>query len=94
MTTSARTAHEWTVIQMFNWMNRAWKQARFGIYPACEHLNCALGWLLDDAEKNREAIEEICYAITKANGYFYGYIANSLVMYGFGRFVSKENVCD
>jgi hypothetical protein len=49
---------------------------------------------MDNPEENSKAIEESCYAITKAGGYFYTHIANSLVFYGFWGFVSEENVCD
>lgn len=66
--------------------------ARLAEYPACDHLNVALDYLLKNAEENRRAIEEICYAIVKAGGYFYAHVANALVFYGLGQFVSEGNV--
>ena len=65
---------------------------RLGQYPACEHLNCALDYLLDDKEENLIAIEEICNAIIKSGGYFKGPIASRLAVEGFGGFVRRENV--
>lgn len=38
-------------------------------YPACEHLNMALWYLLQKPEENRDAIGEIVYAIVKSGGY-------------------------
>lgn len=38
-------------------------------YPACEHLNMALWYLLKKPEENRGAIGEIVYAIVKSGGY-------------------------
>jgi hypothetical protein len=35
-------------------------------YPACEHLNMALWYLLKKPEENRDAIGEIVYAIVKS----------------------------
>lgn len=67
--------------------------SKFATYPVSDHLNVALGHLLENAEENRVAIEEICFAITKHGGYFYSHIANLLVFYGFGCFVSEDNVC-
>ena len=40
-------------------------------YPECDHLNLALRFLLKKPEENKLAIEEIYFAIGKANGYFY-----------------------
>ncbi len=78
---------------MPKWMFMACgRGSEIGTYPACDHLNCALGYLLDDAEENRTAIEEICYAITKSGGYFYSQIASMLTIQGFGHFVSRKNV--
>lgn len=68
------------------------RQPEIGSYPACDHLNVALGYLLHDADENRLAIEEICYAITKSGGYFYSHIASLLSVTGFGYFVNKGNV--
>ncbi len=73
---------------------RKWKREgkRFGEYPPCDHLNCALACMLNDPLKNKKAIEEICYAIVKARGYYYAHVANDLVRYGFGMFVTEEMV--
>ncbi len=38
-------------------------------YPACEHLNTALWYLLKKPEENRDVIGEIVYAIVKSGGY-------------------------
>lgn len=38
-------------------------------YPACDHLNMALWYLLKKPEENRDAIGEIVYAIVKSGGY-------------------------
>lgn len=95
MFTAPTVAREWTVMRMPKWMFRVGaRRSRIAEYPACDHLNVALGYLLEDVEENRRAIEEICYAITKAGGYFYSHIASLLVVNGLGHFVSKENVCD
>lgn len=40
-------------------------------YPACEHLNTALWYLLKKPEENRDAIGEIVYAIVKSGGYIH-----------------------
>lgn len=80
---------------MFKWSFRVGgRGSKIATYPACDHLNVALGHLLDDVEENRVAIEEICYAIIKGGGYFYSCNANLLVLYNFGYFVSEDNVCD
>ena len=44
---------------------------RLAKYPACEHLNQALWYLLKKPEENREAIGEIVYAIVKSGGYIH-----------------------
>ena len=54
------------------------KRKPFAEYPACDHLNIALRTLLDNADENRFAIEEIVFAITKANGYFYDNVKDLL----------------
>ena len=51
----------------------------YGEYPACGHLNVALRKLLEKADENRVAIEEIVYAITKSQGYIYDDVKNALV---------------
>lgn len=55
------------------------KRKRIGTYPSCDHLNCALEVLLEKPLENKTAIEEICYAIDKAGGYFYDHIKDSLI---------------
>lgn len=55
------------------------KRKPYGEYPACEHLNVALQYLLDRADENRIPIEEIVYAISKSNGYFFDDVKNELV---------------
>lgn len=70
------------------------RENKIGTYPACDHLNMALGYLLHDIDENHKAIEEICYAIIKADGYFYSHIASLLAVNGYDHFVSKENVHD
>lgn len=57
---------------------------------ALDHLNIALGHLLKKPEENRFAIEEICYAIAKAGGYFYDSVAEELELIGMGSFLSKS----
>lgn len=46
------------------------KNARFGRYPSCDMLNNAIRFLLDGKDGNF-AIEEIVFAIQKADGYIY-----------------------
>ena len=60
---------------------------RLSQYPSCDHLNCALNILLQNPMKNRVAIEEICYAIVKADGYFYDHVKEKLIEHGHSRFV-------
>ena len=55
------------------------KRKSYGEYPACEHLNVALQYLLDSADENIIPIEEIVYAISKSNGYFFDDVKNALV---------------
>lgn len=59
------------------------KRKMLGKYPACDHLNIALLKLLDSADENRGAIEEILYAIAKANGYLYANVHDALLKKGF-----------
>ena len=54
------------------------KRNAFGAYPACDRLNIALRKLLDSADDNRVAIEEILYAISKSNGYIYDDVRDAL----------------
>lgn len=79
---------------MRKWWKRICDGLRFATYPPCDHLNIALNFLLSNPDENRLAIEEICYAIIKAVGYYYPHVANFLVMYGFGAFVTEEMVID
>ena len=52
-------------------------------YPACEHLNMALWYLLKNPEENRDAIGEIVYAILKSGGYINDVHGKSLKEMGF-----------
>ena len=54
------------------------KQKKIG-YPACDHLNIALMFLLKEPEVNKEAIEEIYFALIKTHGYFYEDVKKSLL---------------
>ena len=47
------------------------KNAFFGRYPCCDHLNNALRFLLRDDKNVTYAIEEIYQAIVKADGYLH-----------------------
>ena len=47
-------------------------------YPECDHLNIALRFLLKKPEENKLAIEEIYFAIGRANGYFYDDVKEAL----------------
>lgn len=51
---------------------------RIGVYPSIDHLNIALRILLKTPEVNKVAIQEICYAILKANGRFYEDVKKSI----------------
>lgn len=66
------------------------KQKRKGLfvklisrYPACEHLNMALWYLLKKPEENMEAISEIVYAILKSGGYINESLEKTLKEMGF-----------
>lgn len=67
---------------------------RLAHYPQCDHLNLAIGYLLEKPEENRMAIEEIYFAILKAGGYFYKHIAEKLEQNDFGDFIEEVNVHD
>lgn len=56
---------------------------RLAKYPACEHLNQALWYLLKKPEENRDAIGEIVYAIVKSGGYINDVHEKSLKEMGF-----------
>ena len=58
------------------------KNNKFGTYPCCDHLNVALRYLLKDRITNKSAIDEICQAIYKADGYFYEDVADELILNG------------
>lgn len=67
---------------MLKWLKRTRKCPDLGKYPACDHLNVALGQLLKKPEENRVAIREICYAIKRADGYLYDSVAEELELFG------------
>lgn len=81
---------------MFKRFKRPLKGLAFGTYPSCDHLNLALCYLLENPETNRFAIEEICYAIRKADGYFYDHTRDMLLRNGFAGFVegAEEDAAD
>ena len=60
-----------------------YKRLRYGEYPACDHLNIALRKLLSRADENRGAIQEILFAITKSNGYFYDDVRDAIIKNNF-----------
>lgn len=63
----------WTIFDVIDMKKRKQKEdidKALGTCPACDHVNIALRVLLADPEKNAIAIEELCYAIAKADGYF------------------------
>lgn len=53
-------------------------QRKLSHYPACDHLNIALAYLLKNPKDNRFAIEEIRWAIVKSGGYFYPHVVKGL----------------
>ena len=65
------------------------KRKILGKYPACDHLNIALMKLLENADVNKVAIQEITFAITKSKGYFYDQVEDALIEKGYLR--RKEN---
>lgn len=52
--------------------------SKIGNYPSCDHLNNALRDLLSDNPNIQSAINEITYAIQKADGYFHDDIKEKL----------------
>ena len=59
------------------------KKDRLGQYPSCNLLNNALRYLFQgDVTSNMLAIEEIMYAILKADGFFHESNFDNLVRYG------------
>lgn len=72
---------------MFQRMKQSNITQHFNKYPCCDHLNVALGFLLEKPEENHFAILEICNAIVKAHGYFFDWIAKELEKNGMPGFV-------
>ena len=62
------------------------KNKEFSRYPSCDHLNCALDAIFNDYD-DKAVIEEICWAIVKADGYFYDHIKEKLIKHGYDKFV-------
>ena len=59
------------------------KKDRIGQYPSCDMLNNAMRFLFEgDVDSNMKAIEEIMYAIIKAEGFLYESNFDNLVRYG------------
>lgn len=59
------------------------KKDPIGQYPSCDMLNNALRFLFEgDVDSNMKAIEEIMYAIIKAEGFLYESNFDNLVRYG------------
>ena len=50
---------------------RKFDELLFGQYPCCDFLNRALRYLLKEENPNEKAINEICWAIFRADGYFF-----------------------
>lgn len=59
-------------------MKNIFKKYKKWAYPECDHLNIALRSLLKNAEQNKFAIEEIYFALSKTNGYFYEDVSRAL----------------
>lgn len=59
-------------------MNKLLRQFKKWAYPECDHLNVALRFLLKNPEENKCVIEEIYFALVKANGYFYDDVKEKL----------------
>lgn len=56
-------------------------QRKVGEYPCCDYLNNALMFLLQQKEisnGSKTAIDEICWAIYKGNGYVYRHVLDLL----------------
>lgn len=70
------------MINIFKFFN---KNRNWG-YPECDHLNVALRLLLESPFPDHKAIREICYAIIKANGYFYEDVKEMLELEGIWKF--------
>ena len=52
------------------------KNKHFGRYPSCDHINNAIRYILENNTKR--AIEELCWAIEKADGYYSNYFVNKV----------------
>ena len=52
------------------------KNSAFGRYPSCDFINNAIRFLLDG--RTDVALEELVYAIEKADGYFHEDIAEKI----------------
>lgn len=66
------------VTSMIKWINDKIITSRLSEYPACDHLNVAIRLLLSETAEKETAIKEICYAISKSDGYFYDDIKEEL----------------
>lgn len=66
------------------------KNKFFGTYPSCDFLNRALQILLENPDTNREAINEILYALGKASGYIYEDVAIKLYESGWKSLIENE----
>lgn len=74
---------------MFKKIKRILRNPMLGRYPACDHLNCAIKFLLEDPNRNRFAIREILNAILRGNGYLYDYLKPELKRMGFDGIISS-----
>lgn len=74
---------------MFKKIKRILGIPMVGRYPACDHLNCALQFLLEDPHRNRFAIREILHAILRGNGYLYEHLKPELKRMGFDGLISS-----
>lgn len=52
---------------------------KYGQYPCNDYLNNALRDLLNDNPNTKEAISEICYCISKGDGYFCDDVKEKLI---------------
>ena len=53
-------------------------------YPVGAYINNALRYLLEDPEKNMNAISELRFAVIKGNGQFYDDVKQQLIELGMG----------
>ena len=70
------------------------KEPKFSSYPCADHLNLALKFLLEDKNLNIKAIEEICYALEKADAYYYDYVFDMIIEKGIRKKNYFNNDCD